>query len=74
MTTESPTPDAPQRPTDDQLVDAYRQLEALLTQAQQAQAEMIAVTAVLRDRGIDPATYTVGAGDSITIDHQETQP
>lgn len=71
MNPESPSPVAPERPTDDQLVDAYRQLEALLQQAQQAQAEMIAVTAVLRDRGIDPATYTVGAGDSTTTDHKE---
>jgi GTP-binding protein HflX len=50
-----------------QLVEAFRQLEQIITQAQVALDEMIAVTAVLRDRGIDPNTYTVGAGDSTTL-------
>jgi len=67
MTTEHPDLDAPARPSDDELVGAFRQLEQMLAQAQVARDEMIAVTAVLRDRGIDPASYTVGAGDSTTI-------
>ena len=67
MTNEHPDTDAPARPSDDELVEAFRQLEQMLAHAQQARDEMIAVTAVLRDRGIDPASYTVGAGDSTTL-------
>lgn len=74
MSTESTEPAAPDAAPDIPTADAVAELRILAAYAEDPSLPMIRrayLSGLLHGRGIDPNTYEVGAGDSITLDHQE---
>jgi hypothetical protein len=69
---DTPNPAAPSLPSDDELVERFRQLVADLGRVEAMRLELAGIDARLHERGINPNTYTPGAGDSLTLDHQDT--